>query len=65
MVDWVSSATKASGCKPVVNGASNLVGQKRTDTQRLDRDNQAAEMAIKKTREVEPPVSEFNSKETL
>ena len=49
----------------MVNGASNLVGQKRTDTQRLDRDNQAAEMAIKKTREVEPPVSEFNPKETL
>lgn len=38
LVDWVSSATKASGSKPVVNGSSNLVGQKRTDTQRLDRD---------------------------
>lgn len=61
----MSSATKASGSKPVVNGSSNLVGQKRTDTQRLERENQVAAMGIKKTREVEPPVSEFNAKETL
>ena len=64
LVDWVSSATKASGSKPVVNGSSNLVGQKRTDTQRLDRENQVS-VAMKKPRDVEPPVSEFNAKETL
>jgi hypothetical protein len=68
LADWVSSATKPSASKPIVNGQQiqNLVGQKRTDISRLDRDKSIV-LPAKKQKESETAngVSEFNMKDEM
>ena len=68
LADWVSSATKTSASRPIVNGhqIQNLVGQKRTDTSRLDRDKSTV-LPAKKQKESERSngVSEFNMKDEM